>query len=286
MLIRYSIIGGLFLSAATWLAASARPAGTAAGAQGRAPATASGDINYSQMTREIEAFRRLLVERISEKPSPNDTPSTIFYAGSLLGGNADAYYVAGVGAVFVARTDTVLIGPASASTDNKESGEPSEWDRALAEVDGKSVGGRSRDWAFDATAVDNLKNRVLTLMGDFGSKIGQLGEGERVVVVLRSSQDVFRVGRNKGLSNPNSAPEAVAANPKGDTPAVAWTNYSDLASLAGAGGRAILTMSALHGDCAAVADKKLGIDDFKKRAKIAQYFQPNSSTFATTLHPR
>ena len=45
-------------------------------------------------------------------------------------------------------------------------------------------------------------------------------------------------------------------------------------------------MSALHGDCAAVADKKLGIDEFKKRAKIAQYFQPNSSTFATTLHPR
>jgi hypothetical protein len=289
MLIRYSIFGGLLLSAATWLVASAKPtniSGTiAAQGQGKGGASAASDINYADMTRDLEIFRKCLAEQLSEKPgAPGASdPDRISYLGSsLFGASVDGYYVAGVGAVFVARTDIALIGPTS-SGDAKEGKEPSLWDRMQAEVDGNATPGHSRGWSYDSAAVEAIKDKVLKVVGDFGSKIGQISNNEKIIVILRSNQDGYRVARMKPNNKGELVSEVVTAN-KGDAPMVYSGNYNDLASWVTAGGRTILTMAAGRGDCAAASDKKLEFEEFKSRVKIAQYFQPNStSSFGYTL---
>lgn len=240
------------------------------------------NINYETMRKDLETMRRILAQDIRGSSRTLSSGGNFqlddltFYSSE---GSSDAAYVAGIGALFTARVNMALVGPSQAD-EVKDVKPPSRWDDVRAEVDGKEVSvwrvRLARD--FDQKAVDALRDRVVTSLGNFGAKIGQLSDDQSILVVLRSSNSGRYTSTRRapealsGGVTINEAPAADAAKAELEADLVNARGFTTLSSIGYAvASGSVMSMSVSVADCKAMRDGAMKIEDFMRRAKVAQY---------------
>jgi hypothetical protein len=241
------------------------------------------NINFETMRKDLETMRRILGQDIRGTTRTSGTGNftmvdELTYFSSE--GTSDAAYVPGIGALFTARVNIPLVGPSPAD-EAKDTKPPSRWDDVRAEVDGKSghsfrVSTRAYR-EFDPKAVDAMRDRVLTSLGSFGANIGQLSDDQSIVVVLRSNSYGRVLSTRRAptaqTGNTNETPPTTAES-KGDIEeniVYANTLYGISGNGISGSQTSVMSLSVSLADCKAMHDGAMKIEEFIRRAKVAQY---------------
>lgn len=247
--------------------------------------------------KDVETMRRLLDKTIAPPARKSGSTIPLFSAhdSAWIGGGSEAYYARGGGFVYTGSVSVPLF-PADTSKQQADSNarkEPSAWDEARAEVEGRPSPRRVREVQFDTKEVDAMKEAVIRAMGSYAGNIRGLGDDEWVTVILRGRSNVTldlntRRGNAKGSASVGDGADAApAAEPVAESEfrylAFAGDLEYSVFGSGGEGGRTVLTLSVQRKDCDAFASGSLKYEDFAQRVKTTQYRTKGRTSALTTL---
>lgn len=238
-----------------------------AGAQDRGGEPVAAAAPSADTLRDVEVMRRVLVREGLKSGAAGGGSYAYWVGASALtsaGGSSEAYLVAGDGATFLLRTsDPVAPGPASDRT-AAETKQPSAWDEAEAEMEGRPrrtpvarVAGELP--RYDAAKVEALRLRLLDQLATYGSRIRGLAPADRITVIVTGS----------GMQHLTT----VAPSPEtGGVAESAGRLLRDVYLVSAAAARpTVLTLRVSVADCQSFAAGSLDAEGFRRRAVISAY---------------
>lgn len=250
--------------------------GAAAQEEAGAPAGAAAATAVTETTRrDVEVMRRVLVkEGLGTTPDSVRTDardvSVQFWATVPRPSPSDAYVIAGDGVTFVLRTSDPVAPSRGAQKETAGTTDPSAWEQAEAEMEGRQRAQRVRSRAdrYDAGKVDALRTRVLEQLARYGSRIRGLASTDHLTVVVEGGGP-YSLRLNDRLITTTDAAGNLDVAALDRPRAVTALGY--VTGAAGADASTVLTIRVSLADCQAFARNELDLDTFRRRAVISAY---------------
>lgn len=225
----------------------------------------------ADLRRDVEVMRRVLLREGLGAGAPGTVafPSagrTEYLGPWIAGGRAgagEAFVVPGDGVTFLLRTsDPVAPQPAAAGAADAPN-EPSAWDEAEAEVEGRTQRVRVRTTAspdrYDAQKVDALRARVLEQLARWGHRLRGLEPTDHLTVLVAG-------GGGQGVAAAAYLLDAAAASQQSGAENVTLRLVTDKTAVT-----TVLTIRVSLADCHAFAREEIDLDTFRRRAVTAAY---------------
>jgi len=184
-----------------------------------APAAQREGVDFATMRRDLEVMRRILDREVlgarfagAPGAARNEALLALGYASHSRSGS-QAFYVPGEGALFLTSVSYPVADSAGGREEAKEA--PTLWDRVQAEVEGRPSFTGAKVRAYDAEAVERLKDEILLALAKYATNIGQLSASDHVTVVVTGSGPALEgygtvVEPSSGLALFSGAPFPVA----------------------------------------------------------------------------